>query len=166
MVRERNVTMRRRSPKEFTVSAGIFSCLLTLYGLAALRGLDLRQNTLLSVAYCALPLLSLPLYLLALVARRLLMLQALLVLAYTPVYSALNWRTCAELGYCGSVASVVLMTIATSKVLLFWGVALSGAAAFVVERSGGPGTGGLRDGQDVVAAVVRNESADRAARKT
>jgi hypothetical protein len=133
---KKNVTMRRSGPKEFTIPAGIFSCLLTLYGLAALRGLDLRQNTLLSVAYCSLPLLSLPLYLLALVARRLLLLQALLVLAYIPVYSALNWRTCAELGYCGSVASVVVMTIATSKALLFWGVALSSLAAFVVERSG------------------------------
>ena len=138
MVLGRNVTMRSSSPKEFTIPAGIFSCLLTLYGLAAIRGLDLRQNTLLSVAYCALPLLSLPLYLLALVARRLLLLQALLVLAYIPVYSALNWRTCAELGYCGSVASVVLMTIATPKVLLFWGVALSSLAAFIVERSASP----------------------------
>jgi hypothetical protein len=129
--------MRRSSPKEFTVSAGIFSCLLTLYGLAGVRGLDLRQNTLLSVTYCALPLLSLPLHLLALSVRKLLPLQTVLVVAYVPVYSALNWRTCAELGYCGSMASVVLMTIATSKVLLFWGVALSSLAAFMVERSGG-----------------------------
>jgi hypothetical protein len=141
MARGRNVTTRRGGTKEFTVPAGIFSCLLTLYGLAAIRGLDLRQNTLLSVAYCALPLLSLPLFLFALFARRLLLLQAPLVLAYIPVYSALNWRTCAELGYCGSVASVVLMTIATSKVLLFWGVALSSAAALIVERSGSPVAG-------------------------
>lgn len=133
-----NVTMQRNNRKIFTVPAGIFSCLLTLYGLAAVRGIDLRQDTVLSAAYCVLPLLSLPLYLLALFVRRLLPLQAILVLAYIPVYSALNWRTCADLGYCGSVASVVLMTIATSKVLLFWGVALSSMAAFAVERSGGP----------------------------
>ena len=131
------MTMRKESSRIFTIPAGVFSCLLALYGLAAIRGLDLRQNTSLSVAYCALPLLSLPLYLLALAMRKLLLLQTVLVLAYIPVYSALNWRTCAELGYCGSVASVVLMTIATSKVLLFWGVALSSAAAFIVEWSGG-----------------------------
>jgi hypothetical protein len=134
MVRETNVTTRRNSAKEFAIPAGLFSCLLTLHGLAALRGLDLRQNTLLSLAYCALPLLSLPLYLLALAERKLLPLQTVLVLAYIPVYSALNWRTCAELGICGSVVSVVLMTIATPKVLLFWGVALSSLATFVVER--------------------------------
>ena len=128
------MTMRRESSRLFTIPAGLFSCLLTLYGLAAMRGLDLRQNTLLSVAYCALPLLSLPLYLLALAVRKLVPLQMVLVLAYIPIYSALNWRTCAELGYCGSVASVVLMTIATPKVLLFWGVALSSLAAFAVER--------------------------------
>ena len=126
--------MRRSDRKVFTIPAGVFSFLLTLYGLAAVRGLDLRQNTVLSVVYCALPLLSLPLYLLALAVRKLLPLQAVLVLAYIPVYSALNWRTCAELGYCGSIASVVIATIMTSKVLLFWGVALSSAAAFVVER--------------------------------
>jgi hypothetical protein len=128
--------MRRNSRKIFTIPAGVLSCLLTLYGLAAVRGLDLRQNTLVSLAYCVLPLLSLPLFLLALVVRRLLPLQAVLVLAYVPVYSALNWRTCAALGYCGSVAPVVLMTITTSKVLLFFGVGLSSLAAFVVERRG------------------------------
>ena len=130
------MTMRRESTRLFTIPGGLFGCLLALNGLAAVRGLDLRQNTLLSVAYCALPLLSLPLYLLALAVRKLLPLQTVLVLAYIPVYSALNWRTCAELGYCGSVASVVFMTIATSKVLLFWGVALSSLAAFIVERKG------------------------------
>lgn len=130
------MTMRRNSRKVFTIPAGIFSCVLTLYGLAAVRGLDLRQNSLLSVAYCVLPLLSLPLYLLALAVRMLLPLQAVLLLAYVPVYSALNWRTCAELGYCGSEWSVVLTTITTSKVLLFWGVALSSLVAWAVERRG------------------------------
>ncbi len=131
--------MRKNSCKVFTIPAGILSCLLTLYGLAAVRGMDLRQNTFLSVVYCGLPLLSLPLYLLARAVRKLLPLQAILVLVYIPVYSALNWRTCAELGYCGSVWSVVLATITTSKVLLFWGVALSTLAAFVVEGFGGGG---------------------------
>ena len=126
--------MRKDSDKAFTIPAGIFSCLLTLYGLAAMRGLDFRQNTVLSVAYCALPLLSLPVYLLALAVRKLLPFQAILLLAYIPVYSALNWRTCAELGCCGSVASVFLATITTSKVLLFCGVALASLLAFVVER--------------------------------
>ncbi|MGB8031827.1 MAG: hypothetical protein WCF30_19415 [Terracidiphilus sp.] len=128
------MTIPMNPRKIFTIPAGVFSCLLTLYGLAAVRGIDLRQNTALSFAYCALPLLSLPLYLLALTVHKLLPLQAILVLAYIPVYSALNWRTCAELGYCGSVASVVITTITTSNVLLFWGVALGSLAAFVVER--------------------------------
>jgi hypothetical protein len=128
--------MRRKSRKEFMIPAGVFSFLLVLYGLAAVRGIDLRQNTLLPFAYCVLPLLSLPVYLLTLGVRKLLPLQAVLVLAYIPVYSALNWRSCAELGYCGSVASVVLTTITTSKVMLYWGVALCSLAAFVVERRG------------------------------
>ncbi len=135
------MTERRSSRKLFTIPAGVFSCLLTLYGLAAIRGLDLRQDTVLSVAYCGLPLLSLPFYLPALAVRKLLPIQAILFLGYVAVYSVLNWRTCAELGYCGSVASVVLLTITTSKVMLFWGVALSSAAAWAVERRGGSGSG-------------------------
>ena len=125
---------QRDSRKEFTIPAGLLSCLLTLYGMAAVRGMDLRQNTVLSVIYCALPLLSLPLYFLTLAVRRLLPLQAILALAYIPIYSALNWRTCAALGYCGSVAAVVLTTIMTQKVLLFWGVGLCSLAAWVMER--------------------------------
>jgi hypothetical protein len=136
--------MRRNSRKLFTIPAGVLSCLLALNGLAAVRGMDLRQDTLLSIAYCALPLLSLPLFLLGLVVRRLLPLQTILVLAYIPVYSALNWRTCAELGYCGSVASVVLVTITTTKVLLFFGVGLSSLGAFVVERRGVPVAGKMK----------------------
>ncbi len=128
------MTVERNSRNVFTIPGGVFSCLLTLYGLAAVRGLDLRQDTMLSFAYCALPFLSLPLYLLALAVRKLLPLQAILLLAYIPVYAALNWRTCAELGYCGSVASVVLTTMLTSKVLLFWGVALASVAAWIVGR--------------------------------
>jgi hypothetical protein len=131
------MTMRKSSRKMLTILAGISSCLLTLDGLASVLGMDLRQNTALSVAYCALPLLSLPLYLLALAVRKLLPLQAILALAYILVYSALNWRTCAALGYCGSVASVVLMTAATTKVLLFCGVALCSLTAFALERRGG-----------------------------
>lgn len=132
------VTTQRDSLKVFTIPAGILSLLLTLNGLFAMPGIDLRQDAVLSFAYCALPLLSLPLYLLALGVPRLLPIQTILVLAYIPVYSALNWRTCAALGTCGSVTSVVLTTITTSKVLLYWGVALCSLAAFVVERCGDP----------------------------
>jgi hypothetical protein len=130
------MTIQKYSRRLFTIPAGVLSCLLAINGLAAVRGMDLRQNTLLSVTYCALPLLSFPLFLLALFVRRLLPLQAILALGYVPVYSVLNWRTCAALGYCGSVASVVMLTITTTKVLLFGGVGLSSLAAFVVERRG------------------------------
>ncbi len=128
------MTTRRNGGKVLTILSGVFSFLLALYALAAVRGIDLRQNTLLSAAYCVLPMLSLPFFFLAFSARWLLLVQAILALAYIPVYAAMNWRTCAELAYCGSVSSVVLTTIATSKVMLFLSVALSSLAAFVLER--------------------------------
>jgi len=128
--------MQRKIRKVLTILAGLFSFTLFLYGAAAVIGMDLRQNTMLSVVYCALPLLSFPLFLISISVRGLLPLQAVLAVVYIAVYSALNWRTCAELGYCVSIASVVLLTITTWKALLFCAAGLCSLAAFVMERRG------------------------------
>jgi len=125
--------MRRIIRIGFSVVGGLLGCRLALYGLAAVGGIDFHQNTVLSVLYCTLPLLSLPLILFAFAVRRLLPLQVLLALAYVTVYSALNWRTCAELGYCGSVAATVLLTLRTHSVLAYFGAAICSLAAFVVD---------------------------------
>ena len=63
-------------------------------------------------------------------ARRAALLLALLAYAFWAVYSVLNWRTCAELGYCGSVVSTVLLTLKTRMVLAFFAVA---AISFIAD---------------------------------
>ena len=110
----------------------LLSCLLTLMGIFAATRIDFRQNTVLSILYCALPVLSLLIYLLAFVFRKLALLQVILALAFLSVYSALNWRACSELGTCTNILAVVLMTLKTPRVLAYFGVAIFSFAVFML----------------------------------
>ncbi len=115
-----------------TVLAGFLSLVVTAYGMRAAIGIDIHFNPVLSTLYFVLPILSFPLFLLARAFRRLFLLQPILALAYLAVYSALNWRTCASFGYCGSVAATVLLTFRTHSVLAFFVVAILSIAVLVV----------------------------------
>ncbi|MGA9063538.1 MAG: hypothetical protein WB341_17985 [Terracidiphilus sp.] len=130
--------IRRFGSLVLTVLAGFLGCIITGYGLLAVRGIDFHQDTVLSIFYCALPLLSLPVFFLAIQWRKLIPLQAILAIAWLAVYSALNWRTCAALGYCGSVASTVLLTLRTHSVLAYFGMAICSLAAIALRHR--PGT--------------------------
>ena len=44
----------------------------------------------------------------------------------------LNWRTCAEMGYCGTVASTVLETLETKPVLAAFAVVLCALLAILI----------------------------------
>jgi hypothetical protein len=126
--------MRTITRKGLTVLAGILSCLLMLMGMFAATGIDFRLSTSLSVLYCALPILSFPIYLLALTFRRLAPIQAVLAIVFVFVYAALNERPCSELEYCGNHLAVVLMTLETPRVLAYFGVAICSLAAFVLDH--------------------------------
>lgn len=121
-----------------TLFAGILSCLLMLMGMFAATRIDFRLSTVLSALYCALPVLSFPLYLLSLVMRKLALIQAVLAAAFLPVYYALIWRTCSELETCGSFASVFLVTLMTPRALVFLGVAICGVGAWVLDNRPAP----------------------------
>jgi hypothetical protein len=69
-------------------------------------------------------------------ARRSIVLQTVISPAYLAVYSMLDWRTCAELGYCGSAISTVLETLRTPQVLACFAAALFSLAALLVDRKG------------------------------
>ena len=83
---------------------------------------DFRQDTLVMVLYCILPVLSFPVTLISVRSLRWsVALHWILAPAYLAVYSLLNWRTCAELGYCESVLATVLVTTTTRRVRgFFW----------------------------------------------
>ena len=110
---------------------GIF---LTAYGLFSIYGMDFHDNSVVSIAYCGLPLLALPAIVFVLRWRWLVALPALFAVIYLAVYSALNWRTCASDGYCGSSVSTVLMTLGTHSALAYFGVAILAIVAACLER--------------------------------
>jgi hypothetical protein len=130
------MTLRRIAQLCFVLLAGVVSFAVTMAGVASAMAIDMHFNPLLSILYWFLPIMSLPVFLLGFVLRKLVTLQAILALAYLAVYSALNWRTCSSLGSCGSIASAVLMTLRTRAVLAFFAVAILSLAVMALDRGG------------------------------
>jgi len=102
--------------------AGVLSAGVTLFGIGSALGLDFRQDTLLSVVYCAMPILCLPVFVLLRASARAGILLSLMALTFLGAYSALNWRTCSSAGYCDSIFLTVFQTLSTNRALSFFGV--------------------------------------------
>jgi hypothetical protein len=113
------------------VSAGV-----TLHGIYNALRVDFSQDSLLSSTYCLLPILCFPVFVLVRPASRAAFLLAVLACGFLVAYSALNWRTCAELGYCTSILATVLETLSTRQVLGFLAVAAISLIAEKVDDSG------------------------------
>jgi hypothetical protein len=113
--------------------AGILSVGVTLYGLYTAFRIDLRQDTALSLLYCALPVLCFPVFLLVRPPSRSAFVLSLMALTYLGAYSALNWRTCSELGYCEAVTATVMQTLSTNIVLAFFAVVILTLVAQLVD---------------------------------
>jgi hypothetical protein len=113
--------------------AGILSAGVTLRGVWSAISIDLNQDTLLSLVYCALPTLCFPVFLLIRPPRRSAILLSLMALTYLGAYSALNWRTCSELGYCEGLTATVMQTLSTNMVLAFFAVVILSLIALLVD---------------------------------
>ena len=113
--------------------AGILSAGVSVYGLYTAIRIDLRQDTALSFMYCALPVLCFPVFLLIRPASRSAFVLSLMALTYLGAYSALNWRTCSELGYCEGVIATVMRTLSTNIVLAFFAVVILTLVAQLVD---------------------------------
>ncbi len=126
------MTLRQASIIVLNVAAALLGCVVTFYGLLAAYKMDIRLNPVLSVAYCAFPLLSFPAYFAAHFLRKLAPLLACFAVAYLGVYFALDWRSCAAVGICGSAIAVTWMTLTTRAVLSYFGMAACAWAAALV----------------------------------
>jgi hypothetical protein len=113
--------------------AGILSAGVTFRGVWSAISIDFNQDTLLSLVYCALPTFCLPVFLLIRPPRRSAILLSLMALTYLGAYSALNWRTCSELGYCESLTAIVMQTLSTNMVLAFFAVVILSLIALLVD---------------------------------
>jgi hypothetical protein len=103
-------------------AVGVCSAFVTLHGLYGIYGLDFRRDSGVSALYCIFPFLSFFVFLFVKRPKLEAVLHAAVAVGYLTTYSMLDWRTCAELGYCSTVGSTVLETLRTKPV----------AAAFLV----------------------------------
>ena len=111
----------------------VISLGVSFYGAYSAIRVDLRVDTLLTCVYCGLPLLCFPVFVLVRPPNRSAFLLSLMALTYLGAYSALNWRTCSELGYCQGVIPTVMMTLSTNVVLAFFGVVILQLIALLVD---------------------------------
>jgi hypothetical protein len=119
------MTLRRISAIVYRVLTGVGSAWVTAYGVYAYTGANLSIDTVTMSLYCFLPMLSLPVFLLSFWRHRAsVAAHFAMAFAYLISYSMLNWRTCAELGYCSTVAATVRETLVTRPVLITFAVAL------------------------------------------
>jgi hypothetical protein len=104
---------------------GIGSLLLSMHGLYAYSGLNLRLDSVPASLYCFLPLLSFPAWLLGVWRlRSSVVTQWAFAVVYLAAYSFLNWRTCSELGYCQGVSATLWLTLTTRYAEAMFAVAL------------------------------------------
>ncbi|MGA2730442.1 MAG: hypothetical protein ABSE96_21730 [Terracidiphilus sp.] len=116
-------------------AAGVCSLFVSIRGVGGAYGIDFRVDTLVSTIYVVFPVASFFIFLFVKAQKLELILHAIVAIGYLGTFSILNWRTCAELGYCGSVASTVFETLKIKPVLAAFGVIVfSFAASFVDAR--------------------------------
>ena len=56
-----------------------------------------------------------------------------MAITYLGSYSVLNWRTCAELGYCETIMATVMQTLSTNTVLGFFAVVILSLVAMLID---------------------------------
>jgi hypothetical protein len=114
-------------------AAGSF--LVTTYGVFSYMGADFARDTLAMGMFCALPMLSFPVFLLSFKSLRWsASLHWILAAAYLAVYTALDWRTCSDSGYCHGFMRTVLQTFTARPVEAVFAVALFNLAALILRR--------------------------------
>jgi hypothetical protein len=125
--------------------AGVLSFAVSGYGAYSCGWADFRQDALLTALFCILPLLSLPAFFLSFKwFRWSAALQWILAAGYLAVYSLLDWRTCAELGYCRGAAWTVFETLKAPPVEAYFAVAVFNLAALFLHGMRGPARGNAR----------------------
>jgi hypothetical protein len=127
------MTIRRVASIICRTIAGIGSLFVSLYGVYEYAGSHLSLYAIQIALFCFLPLLSFPVVLLSFWRQRMSVgFHWAFALGYLTVFSMLDWRTCAELGYCTSVAATVLETLATRPVEATFAVAILNLCALLL----------------------------------
>lgn len=113
--------------------AAVLSVGVSVHGVWSAMSIDMRQDTALSLVYCAMPILCFPVFFLVRPLSRSTFALSLMALTFLGTYSALNWRTCSELGYCESVIATVMQTINSDVMLAYFAVVILNLIALLVD---------------------------------
>ena len=113
--------------------AAVLSIGVSVHGVWSAISIDMRQDTVLTLVYCAMSILCLPVFVLVRPLSRSTFFLSLMALTFLATYSALNWRTCSELGYCDSIVATVMQTLSTNMVLTFFAVVILNLIALLVD---------------------------------
>jgi hypothetical protein len=112
---------------------GLLSLAVSSYGVRSFGWADFRQDTVVAILLCLLPVLSFPVFLLHFRwFRWSVSLHWILAAGYLTVYSLLDWRTCSELGYCQGVLPTVLEMLTARPVQAAFAVAVFNLAALLL----------------------------------
>ena len=114
------------------ILTGLLSISVMLHALETAWAIDFRFDPLVTYLYCLCPGLMFFAFLFVRPLRMKAALLWLFAVGYLLTASILNWRTCAELGYCGTVATTVIQTLKTKPVLAAFAVALLSLVPFLL----------------------------------
>ena len=113
----------------------IGSFLVTAYGLYSFDRAEFGRDMLAMSLFCVLPFLSFPVFLQSFRSLRWsVAMHWILAAGYLAVYSALDWRTCSEMGYCHGVMQTVLQTLTVRPVEAVFAVAVFNLATLHLQR--------------------------------
>jgi len=113
--------------------AGLGSLVISAYGVYAASWTNFYQDTVLVSLFCMLPILSFPVFLLSFrTARWSVALHWISAIGFLAVFSMVEWRTCAELGYCEGLLRTVLVTLSAHPVEAAFGVAVINLAGLLL----------------------------------
>jgi hypothetical protein len=119
----------------FRSIVAVGSGLVSAYGAYCYLGADFARDTLEMGMFCVLPLLSFPAFLYSFKSLRASVAgHWILAAAYLAIYSALDWRTCSDAGYCQSIAQTVWKTATARPVEAPFAVAVVHLMALLFAR--------------------------------
>ena len=115
--------------------AGLLSAFVSLHAAYSAYAMDWRASPVLTALYCIFPGLCFPLFLFMRSPRLQAAAQAALALGYLTTFSMLSWRTCSELGYCGSVTATVMTVLKARPSLAILAVVALSFVLLFLDRS-------------------------------
>jgi hypothetical protein len=127
------MTLRQVAHAVVRAVVGLGSLLVSAFGFYIFAASGLQHRSPLPIIFSLLPMASFPIFVFGFWRfRQSVMLHCILAVAYLGVYSAMDWRTCAEHGICGSVASTVADALKTHPVEATFAVALLNLAVLLL----------------------------------